>query len=70
MNVIFAGGGTGGHVYPGLSVAQALRALRPDVRLLYAGTGTAEEARIVRAAGLRYTGIRAAGVRARSQLPA
>lgn len=70
MNVIFAGGGTAGHIYPGLSVAQALRSLRPDTRLLYAGTGDVEEARIVRAAGLRYTGIPAAGVRARSPLRA
>jgi UDP-N-acetylglucosamine--N-acetylmuramyl-(pentapeptide) pyrophosphoryl-undecaprenol N-acetylglucosamine transferase len=70
VNVIFAGGGTAGHVYPGISVAQALRALRPDVRLLYAGTGDAEEARIVRAAGIRYTGVPAAGVRARSPLRA
>lgn len=66
MRVIFAGGGTGGHVYPGLSVAAALRALVPEVELLYAGTGTADEARIVRAAGLRYTGVRASGIRARS----
>jgi UDP-N-acetylglucosamine--N-acetylmuramyl-(pentapeptide) pyrophosphoryl-undecaprenol N-acetylglucosamine transferase len=68
--VIFAGGGTGGHVYPGLSVAQALRRLRPDARMLFAGTGDREEARIVRAAGLRYTGVRSAGIRARSPLRA
>jgi UDP-N-acetylglucosamine--N-acetylmuramyl-(pentapeptide) pyrophosphoryl-undecaprenol N-acetylglucosamine transferase len=70
VNVVLAGGGTGGHVYPGLSVAQALQALAPDVRLLYAGTGDPEEARIVRAAGLRYAGIPSAGVRARSPIRA
>jgi UDP-N-acetylglucosamine--N-acetylmuramyl-(pentapeptide) pyrophosphoryl-undecaprenol N-acetylglucosamine transferase len=70
VNIVFAGGGTGGHVYPGLSVAAALRSLRTDARLLYIGTGDDEEARIVRAAGLPYRGVRAAGIRARSPLRA
>ena len=70
MRVVFAGGGTGGHVYPGLSVAAALRAAQPDIEILYAGTGDAQEARIVRGAGMRYAGIRAGGVRARSLIRA
>jgi UDP-N-acetylglucosamine--N-acetylmuramyl-(pentapeptide) pyrophosphoryl-undecaprenol N-acetylglucosamine transferase len=35
--VIFAGGGTGGHLYPGLAIARALRRERPDVSAHFVG---------------------------------
>ncbi|MBX9927272.1 MAG: UDP-N-acetylglucosamine--N-acetylmuramyl-(pentapeptide) pyrophosphoryl-undecaprenol N-acetylglucosamine transferase [Gemmatimonadaceae bacterium] len=35
--VLFAGGGTGGHLYPGLAIARALRQLRPDVQPHFVG---------------------------------
>lgn len=37
MNVFFAGGGTGGHLYPGLAIARALVSLRPEVRPYFIG---------------------------------
>lgn len=37
MRVLFAGGGTGGHLYPGLAIARAMQRLRPDVRPFFVG---------------------------------
>lgn len=51
--VLVAGGGTGGHLYPGLAVAEALRALLPDVELVFVGTERGIEARVIPPLGYR-----------------
>lgn len=51
VSVLIAGGGTGGHVYPGLALAEALRERRPDARIAFIGTQRGLEARAVPAAG-------------------
>jgi len=45
--LVFAGGGTGGHVFPMIAVAEAVKALAPDVRLVFVGTLRGLEARAV-----------------------
>ncbi|MFM9033955.1 MAG: undecaprenyldiphospho-muramoylpentapeptide beta-N-acetylglucosaminyltransferase [Mycobacterium sp.] len=47
MSVVLAGGGTAGHVEPALAVADALRALRPDIRITALGTARGLETRLV-----------------------
>lgn len=47
---IFAGGGTGGHIYPGLAVAQELRRQEPAARIVFACSNRAIDKRILDAA--------------------
>jgi UDP-N-acetylglucosamine--N-acetylmuramyl-(pentapeptide) pyrophosphoryl-undecaprenol N-acetylglucosamine transferase len=49
--LVFAGGGTGGHVFPMIAVAEAVRALAPEVRAVFVGTARGLEARVVPARG-------------------
>jgi UDP-N-acetylglucosamine--N-acetylmuramyl-(pentapeptide) pyrophosphoryl-undecaprenol N-acetylglucosamine transferase len=49
--LLFAGGGTGGHVFPLLAVADAVRALSPSTRLVFVGTDKGMETRLVPARG-------------------
>jgi hypothetical protein len=56
-----AGGGTGGHVYPGLAVLEALRGLGPVDVLYVGGQGSVEE-RLAARAGLPFAGIPAGGL--------
>ncbi len=57
MNVLLTGGGTGGHVYPALALAEALRGEDPDCRLLFAGSSAGMEAHLVPAEGLAFVGL-------------
>ena len=38
MNVVIAAGGTGGHIFPGLALADALKRVAPDTRVTFVGT--------------------------------
>ena len=54
FTVLFAGGGTGGHLTPGLSVAQEMQRLRPECRAVFAGTSRPLERRIVEGNGFEF----------------
>ena len=51
MRLVISGGGTGGHIYPALAVARALRELRPGLDLDYVGGVRGFERRLVGEAG-------------------
>ncbi|HUG40495.1 MAG TPA: undecaprenyldiphospho-muramoylpentapeptide beta-N-acetylglucosaminyltransferase [Longimicrobiales bacterium] len=53
--VIFAGGGTGGHLYPALNIAAAMRELRPDVETVFVGARRGVEARVLPEKGVEHT---------------
>jgi len=60
------GGGTGGHVYPAIAIADAVRDLRPDARIVFAGTQDRLEARAVPEAGYALHPITAQGLQRRA----
>lgn len=57
LRVIISGGGTGGHIFPALSIAGALKALRPDVKILFVGAEGRMEMQRVPAAGYEIKGL-------------
>jgi UDP-N-acetylglucosamine--N-acetylmuramyl-(pentapeptide) pyrophosphoryl-undecaprenol N-acetylglucosamine transferase len=54
-NVIMAGGGTGGHLYPALALGAALQERDPQVRVHYVGARRGVEARVLPAHGVEHT---------------
>ncbi len=59
--VIISGGGTGGHIFPALSIAGALRRRYPDVDILFVGADDRMEMQRVPAAGYPIVGLPVAG---------
>ena len=66
LNVVIAGGGTGGHLYPGIAVARELLARRPAATVTFAGTARGIEARVVPREGFTLDVIRSSGVKGKS----
>ena len=56
-HVVFSGGGTGGHLFPGLAVAQRLSQIWPNVRITFAGSGKPFEKEHVEASGFDYLAV-------------
>ncbi|MEX1096441.1 MAG: undecaprenyldiphospho-muramoylpentapeptide beta-N-acetylglucosaminyltransferase [Planctomycetales bacterium] len=44
--ILFSGGGTGGHLFPGIAVAEALRDIEPDARCVFVGSGREVERKL------------------------
>ena len=64
--VLFAGGGTGGHLFPGIAVARALVRRHRRAHVVFAGTGRGIEARALALEGFRFEPIRSLGLMGKS----
>lgn len=64
--VIVAGGGTGGHLYPGIAVARAMQRRDPRLQVSFVGTARGIEQRVVPAEGYELDLIRSAGLKGKS----
>ncbi len=60
--IVIAGGGTGGHLYPGISIAEELAARRRGVEIVFAGAGTKLERDILEPHGFRLVAIKSGGI--------
>jgi UDP-N-acetylglucosamine--N-acetylmuramyl-(pentapeptide) pyrophosphoryl-undecaprenol N-acetylglucosamine transferase len=66
LRVVIAGGGTGGHLYPGIAVARELLRRRPDAVISFAGTARGIEARVVPREGFALDLLRTSGFKGKS----
>ena len=60
-NILISGGGTGGHIFPALSIANALRRRDPEVNILFVGAEGRMEMERVPAAGYEIKGLPVCG---------
>ena len=59
--IIISGGGTGGHIFPALSIADAIRAKHPEAKILFVGANNRMEMQRVPDAGYEIKGLPIAG---------
>ncbi|HIZ86082.1 MAG TPA: undecaprenyldiphospho-muramoylpentapeptide beta-N-acetylglucosaminyltransferase [Candidatus Coprenecus stercoravium] len=66
--IIISGGGTGGHIFPALSIAGAIKEMEPETEILFVGAEGKMEMEKVPAAGYRIIGLPVAGLQRRLTL--
>ncbi len=70
MKIIVSGGGTGGHIYPAIAIAQEIKDRLPQVQILYVGTRDGMESKIVPQAGFDFKTIDITGINRSSLIKA
>ena len=68
LRVIISGGGTGGHIFPALSIANKLKELNPETEILFVGAEGRMEMEKVPAAGYKIVGLPITGLQRRLDL--
>ena len=68
IRAIISGGGTGGHIFPALSIANKLKELNPETEILFVGAEGRMEMEKVPAAGYKIVGLPVAGLQRRLTL--
>ena len=66
LSVLIAGGGTGGHLYPGIAVAREIAARVPEAQVAFVGTAAGLEARVIPREGFPLDVIRSAGLKGKA----
>ena len=64
-NIIISGGGTGGHIFPAISIANAIKQIEPETNILFVGALGKIEMEKVPAAGYKIIGLPVAGLQRR-----
>ena len=68
LSILFAAGGTGGHLFPAIAIAEEIKKLEPDARIAFVGTKNKIEARIVPQKGFAFYTIWISGFHRRLTL--
>ena len=62
LRIIISGGGTGGHIFPAISIAKKMKELNPDSEILFVGAEGKMEMEKVPAAGFKIIGLPIVGL--------
>lgn len=68
LKVIISGGGTGGHIFPAISIANALKSIDSNIDILFVGAEGKMEMEKIPAAGYRIIGLPVAGIKRKLSL--